>query len=123
MTDEEIAARIELQRKRVERRAKFLAGLTPHQRIVRDSHIAWVRWWRREYKALVEQITANKKFIRRQGHNNVAQLKMAMRRLENQKRTARGMVLARMASKADYAMRMDAKPQPIRERKPRAVAA
>lgn len=109
MTDEEVAARILQHKKRVERRAKFFATLTPHERKVRDSHVAWVRWWRKEYKVLVEQISKNKAFIRHQGHNNLASLKLAMRRLENQRRQARGMVLARMASKVDYAMKIDRK--------------
>lgn len=104
MTDEEIAARTEQHKKRVERRAKFLKTLTPHQRKVRDNHVAWVRWWGRKYAILVEQITKNKKFIRHQGHNNQASLKIAMRRLEEQKREARGMILARMASKAEYSI-------------------
>lgn len=120
MTEEEIAARTEQHNKRKERRAKFLATLTPMQRRARDSHIGWVRWWRREYHALVEQITKNKDFIRRGGHNNLASLKIAMRRLENQKRQVRGMILARMASKVDYAMRVAAKPV---ERKPKSAKA
>lgn len=107
MTEEEIAARTELHKKRVERRAKFFATLTPKQRKIRDSHIAWVRWWRKRYILLVESISKNKKFIRHQGHNNLIALKLAMRRLEEQKREARGMILARMASKVDYAMRID----------------
>lgn len=112
MTEEEIAARTEQHKKRVERRAKFFATLTPKQRRVRDSHIAWVRWWRKRYVLLVNQITQNKKFIRRQGHNNLLQLKYAMRRLEEQKREARGMILARMASKVDYAMKIERKDTP-----------
>lgn len=107
MTDDEVAARTERYKKRVERRAKFLSTLTPHQRKVRDNHIAWVRWWRREYATVVEQIIKNKTFIRKYGHNNIASLKIASRRLENQKRQARGMVLARMASKVDYAMKVE----------------
>lgn len=93
--------------KDVERRAKFLATLTPSQRRLRDSHIAWVRWWRKEYKDLVAAITANKSFIRRHGVNNLATLKLAMRRLKGQRLKARTMLLARMASKVDYAMKVE----------------
>lgn len=97
---------IDKHRKRVERRAKFLATLTPAQRRMRDDYIAWVRWWRKEYKELVSSITNNKKFIRQQGHNNVASLKIGMRRLEQQKLRARMMLLARVAGKVDYFMRI-----------------
>lgn len=120
MTDEEIAAYAAHHAKRVERRAKFLATLTPMQRKARDSHIGWVRWWRREYHILVDQLTKNKHFIRHQGHNNLMALKIAMKRLEEQKRRARGMVLARQASKVDYAMRVAAK-APERKPKPERV--
>jgi len=94
----------------VERRAKFLATLSPHQRKVRDNHIAWVRWWRKEYAELVRQITISKAFIRRQGHNNLLALKHAMKRLHAQRVKARTMLLARVASKVDYAMKIDEKP-------------
>lgn len=115
MTEEEIVERTRKHKLRVERRAKFLAALTPQQRKIRDSHIAYVRHWRKDYASLVDQITKNKHFIRHQGHNNLQSLKLAMRRLSNQKLLARTMVLARMASKVDYAMKMEHPPkQPVR---------
>lgn len=94
-------------RKKVAKRAIFLGTLTPSQRRMRDNHIAWVRWWRKEYKDLVAAITANKSFIRRHGVNNLATLKLAMRRLQGQRLKARTMLLARMASKVDYAMKVE----------------
>lgn len=97
--------------KQVERRAKFLARLTPHQRKVRDNHIAWVKWWRKKYKQLVEDIIKNKKFIRRDGHNNLLTLKYNMRRLHQQQNEARMMLLARAAGKVDYQMMVEAKPK------------
>lgn len=99
-------------KKRVERRAKFLATLTPKQRQVRDDYIAWVRWWRDRYKRLVDQLILNKAFIRKQGHNNLLSLTYAMRRLEEQRREARTMLLARVAGKVDYQMRLEERKKP-----------
>lgn len=84
-------------KKRVERRAKYLERLTPEERKHRDRHVAWIRRWRNEYKALAEMITRNKKFIRSQGHNNLKSLKMAMGLLQDQKYRAHTMLLGRMA--------------------------
>lgn len=95
--------------KDVERRAKFLSTLTPHQRKVRDNHIAWVRWWRKEYARIVDLIKKEKVFIRRTGHNNLFSLGMAMKRLQRNQLMARGMLLARVASKVDYQMKVNEK--------------
>lgn len=102
--------------KDVERRAKFLATLTPSQRRQRDNHIAWVRWWRKEYVRVVHLITLEKNFIKRQGHNNLFALSLAMKRLRRNQMVARGMLLARVASKVDYAMKVNSntKPAPAR---------
>lgn len=99
------------RRKDVERRAKFLATLTPAQRTLRDNHIAWVRWWRKEYKTLVSDISQKKAFLRRSGHNNLLTLKHNMKYLHTLQRKARTMLLARMASKVDYQMKVDKKPK------------
>lgn len=102
MTEEEITALVARHKKQVERRAKFLAKLTPKERKTRDSYIAYVRWWRKEYNQVTKNITVNKAFVRKQGHNNLASLKMAMRRLHTMRLQARTMLLARAAAKAHY---------------------
>lgn len=102
MTEEEIETRTVRYKKRVERRAKYLATLTRTQRRKRDDYIAWVRWWRKEYKELVTQISHTKHFMRNQGHNNLLSLKSAMARLEKLKRKARALLYARKASKEEH---------------------
>ncbi len=87
---------------RVVARAKYLATLTPAQRRSRDNYVAWVRWWREDYKRLVTEITKNKLFLRKQGHNNLKSLKLAMWLLEYQRRKAHMMLLARAAAKAEH---------------------
>lgn len=100
--------------KDVERRAKFLATLTPSQRRLRDSHIAWVRWWRVEYARVVHLIILEKNFIKRKGHNNLFALSLSMKRLRRNQMIARGMLLARAASKVDYAMKVSKEPVKVK---------
>jgi hypothetical protein len=107
MEPTELAALKADHKLRVERRAKFLATLTPRERQIRDGYIAWVRWWRKEYAKLVLEIIKNKKFIRVQGHNNLVSLKYATRLLEQQRLRARMMLFARVAGKVDYGMKME----------------
>ena len=109
MNDELEAAKAK-HKQRVDRRAKFLSTLTPKQREVRDDYIGWLRWWRKKYAKLVVDIINNKTLIRRQGHNNALSLKWAVRRLDEQRREARMMLLARQAGKVDHQMKMEAKP-------------
>lgn len=97
-------------KRRVERRAKYLATLSPKQRFARDRYIAWTRSWRAEYRILVKLISANKKFIRSSGHNNIYVLKGAMKRLEEQRFKARTLMFARTAAKREY-QELEAKSQ------------
>lgn len=102
MTDEEIAARSARHKKRVERRAVYLATLNPEQRRLRDKHVAWVRFWKREWHELMKDIILNKHFIRHQGHNNLLSLKIAMALREKQKLQAQIMLRAREDEKLDW---------------------
>jgi hypothetical protein len=93
--------------KAVERRAKYLATMTPKQRQIRDDYVAWVRWWKFEYKKLAKTIHNAKRFVRSEGHNNLETLKLAMRGLEKQRLRARTMLMAREYAKVDYQCKME----------------
>lgn len=95
--------------KRVERRAKYLATLTPKQRITWDRHVEYIRWWRREYAKLAASLHKNKTFIRTPaGHNSLAMYKTTLKLIHQQRLRARTMMLARMAVSVDYVMAMEA---------------
>jgi hypothetical protein len=96
---------IQKYKKRVDNRAAYLATLTPKERRVRDDYICWIRYWRREYTALVKMIGANKRFIHQQGHNNLESLKLAMKRNEQMRLKARMMLFARQAAKVEHKRR------------------
>lgn len=102
LTAEELATLKARHKKRVERRAKYLARLTLKQRLIRDRYVAWMFKWRVEYHTIVRMITANKQFIRSPNHNNLYTLKSAMKRLEEQKFKARTLMFARTAAKQAY---------------------
>lgn len=92
--------------KRKERRAKYLATLTPKQRKVRDDYVAWLRWWKYEYGKLSKTIHSSKRFVRSDGHNNLETLKLTMRGLEKQRLRARTMLYARAAAKVIFVATM-----------------
>lgn len=102
MTTEEIELKIVRHKKRVERRAKYLATLTKEQRKARDKYVHWLRTWRINYKRLVVLITANKKFVREQGHNDLKALNAVRVTLERQRLEAHTMMLGRMAYKIAF---------------------
>jgi len=104
MTEEEIVERTRRHKKRVERRAAYLAKLTPEQRWLRDKHVAWVRFWRKQWHELMKDIILNKHFIRHQGHNNLLSLKMAMALREKQKMQAQMMLRAREDEKIEWSI-------------------
>lgn len=109
VTAEDLAALKLRHKKRVERRAKYLETLTPRQRRTRDDYVAWVRWWKHEYKRLSKTIQSSKAYARSKGINNLETLKITMRSLEKQRFRARTMILARMAAKVDFEMKMEGK--------------
>jgi len=99
-------------KKRVAARFMYLSTLTSDERRIRDDYIAWVRWWRREYAQLVLNIQTNKKFIRTYGHNNTQNLKLAMQRLHGMSYRARTMLMARVAAKAVYRLKLVVRNRP-----------
>lgn len=96
--------------KRVERRAKYLATLTPQQRRIWDDHVAYIRWWRREYDNLSTVLHRNKMFIRTPaGHNSLATYKSTMKSIHQQKLKARTMMLARLSASVQFIIKMEGK--------------
>ncbi len=88
---------------------EYFATLTPKQRRIRDDYVAWLRWWKYEYRKLSESIHKTKSFVRSEGHNNLETLKLSMRGLEKQRLRARTMLLARAAAKVVFRANMEAK--------------
>lgn len=99
MTIEEIKRR---HATRVIRRGKYLATLTDDERKARDAYMGWLTMWKKRYKAVAATISAKKKFVRAQGHNNLQALKQSMSSLECLKHEAHTLLMGRAMYKAMF---------------------